>query len=213
MRTTAVFWLLSGGFFNVAVMAQSSGKLYGSLDGYRTDYHHIGDNLIVRNRTDLGIYIEGGSYYKVCSIDRSQDDKFKYGYWAVELNDSLFLNGFRQDMGVGYVYAEKIEENLYFLGSLKLRNQQQKKRGENDTEYELNQLLFPKEQAFDRCYYKLNLETGQLMYLRRSDMLELLSSFGDLLQQYASEKFPDHNQTIQKYLEELKVKTRPFQNR
>jgi len=190
-----------------SVYSQKTDYIYQSMADYIQNQADTTNRIILEKRTRGQIYMSGGNDYKIYSAKKELSKSIKKQVWAIQKNDSLFLNCYHFKLGFWYAYAEKINDNLFFTAAITMDQEQRQEMAiAGMIGGPIAGGLAGGDLALKRFYYVLNLKTGQMQYLSKTMMLDLIKSFPELAESYKQEKEPEEIETLRGYLSEIKIR-------
>lgn len=189
-------FLLSQGLF-----AQEPCKSYNSITDLLNGTFDTTLSVIVEKRTKNQIFMSGGADYKIYNGDKETDKLIKTKIYAIEVNDSLYVNcrklKFKKNViGAWFAPAIVCQEKVYFYaipvgpsaavafgvvgGAAQAANA-----------------------ASSRVYYEMDSATKELDKVGSEKMMTLLKDYPELLEQYEKEALKEHIEIISKYLQKI----------
>lgn len=184
--------------------AQTESIIYPTLSDYREN-KGLKAKVVVDKRSQSSILMVGGCDYK---IHTDEDDKLNKlinkEYTLIQYKDSLFVNcRIIRNKWYGLSFF-KNEKYLFFTGATSGLREHRKYM-----EYFSSGMGGAIGGAMDASQvynYAIELSTGEVLFVTKKFMQELLSSQPELYEKYAAEKSPYYTGTILKYLEEASKK-------
>lgn len=189
----------------MSVYAQNNAYIYHSMLDFNQNQADSTNGIIVEKRTSGQIVMFGGNDYKIQFTKQEVSKSIKKNVWAIKTNDSLFINCYQLKLGLWYAYAEQIHDNLFFTAAITMDNEKRQEMAITGMMGgPVAAGIAGGALALKRFYYVLNLSTGQVQYLTKSKMLDLLLFYPDLAEKYYKEREPEEIETFKSYLSELK---------
>ncbi len=149
-------------------------------------------NLLIEERENGDILLNGGNDYKVTSPDESIAKKIiKKEIWAISDGENLYINCFQFKLQSWYAKAEHIGQIILFKGALSSSEA-------GEVAY-LGGAIGGAIAATKRYIYRLGKNSGRIQRLDKDDIEKDLAQYPEELVQYQSEDKPKNIDTILKY--------------
>lgn len=189
--------------------------MYSNLRELREASGDTVTTLKVEKRTRNQIYLMGGADYRVTSTENPGLCRYlKSRCYAVRMDSSLYVNCRkmrykRYRFGHWYAPAMEVNGKIYFsaqpvgqAASGSVTNPEATKLGG-----QVGDAIAASGLVNARVYYELNLETGRSEFVSREKMLQLLSDYPKLQEEFLQEK-SESAEITGRYLEALRKLSR-----
>ena len=201
MKTTYLILCISLFTFTQGLFAQQPCKSYNSITNLLNGTYETTLNVIVEKRTKNQIFMSGGADYKIYNGDKETDKLIKTKIYAIEVNDSLFVNCRKlkykkRVIGSWFAPAIVCQGKVYFSAI---------SVGPNAAAMfgAIGGAVQAANQASSRVYYEMDPAEKELDKVGSEKMGELLKDYPELLEQYQKEVFKEDIEIVAKYLQQI----------
>ncbi len=199
----SVFSLL---FFAIVLSAsaQENAAIYRSLSDYRMNVSQLSGQILIEKVADKQIDKWGVNDFKISSDVKALRKVLKNEAWGVVVNDSLFLNCRRLNVGHFYTFAEEINGEIFFLGGTTDEERYRQTSLLSATTGAVGAAMANAFLAVPRYWYVLNVESAKMEPLSDERMLIMLEEFPDLAEKYNKEPHKQGMITLKRYVTALR---------
>lgn len=199
MRTTYLVLflvLLTQGLF-----AQEPCRSYNSITDLLNGTYDTTLSVIVEKRTKNQIFMSGGADYKIYNGDKETDKLIKTKIYAIEVNDSLYVNcrklKFKKHViGAWFAPAIVCQGKVYFY-AISVGPSAAVAFGV------IGGAVQAANEASSRVYYEMDPAMKELDKVGSEKMMILLKDYPELLEQYKKEALKEHIEIVHKYLQKI----------
>lgn len=185
-------------------LSQESGKLYATLSDLLNETSSNTLSVIKEKRNKNQLFMSGGGDFKIYNGDKLQDKEIKKKTFAIEINDTLYINCIglkfqKRPIGAWFAPGFTCKGKVYFT-AIPVGSDAALAFGV------VGAAVQSANAASSRVFYEVDDSEKKLKLdkVGSKKMEELLQNYPELLERYRKEAFKEHIDIVGKYLQAIK---------
>lgn len=185
-------------------LSQESGKLYATLSDLLNETSGNTLSVIKEKRNKNQLFMSGGGDFKIYNGDKLQDKEIKKKTFAIEINDTLYINCIglkfqKRPIGAWFAPGFICKGKVYFT-AIPVGSDAALAFGV------VGAAVQSANAASSRVFYEVDDSEKKLKLdkVGSKKMEELLQNYPELLERYRKEAFKEHIDIVGKYLQAIK---------